>query len=196
MGPASKHACVYIENTHIFHGGKPSRETLSTHGPDVRARVGVIRLDAVVGGVAHPGDSEVGVPGCDDRVEDVEVSAMSAQVEEHIVGGLDPQGVAVAARLAAVELRDQTKQHQRETGRGAGETRAVRARKMHDGHPTVVARVQTSKLLCSLITCVRPARPLLPQNRARASRGRDVTPRVWEQRKTASHTCRVTPWVT
>lgn len=38
-----------------------------------------------------------------------------------------------------------------------------------------------------MITCVRPARPLLPQNRARASRGRDANPDVGTEKDGVSH---------
>lgn len=85
--------------------------------PDVRARLRIVGLDAVVGGVAHAGDREVGVPGRYDRVEHVDVPAVPAQVENLRVGGLDPQGVTVSAGRAAVELRQKKRKEKKRTKR-------------------------------------------------------------------------------
>lgn len=58
--------------------------------PDVRARVSVVGFDAVVGGVANAGGGQVGVPGGDNRVQNIEAAAVAAQVEVQVVRGLDP----------------------------------------------------------------------------------------------------------
>lgn len=73
--------------------------------PDVRARVCVVIDRVVVAARAHVRDGQVGVPGRDVRVEDVQTPAVPTKVEEFRVRGLDPQGVAVAAGGAAVELK-------------------------------------------------------------------------------------------
>lgn len=73
--------------------------------PDVGARVRVVFLSGVVSSIARARDGQVGVPGRDDRVEDIDASAVPPKVEELRVCGQDPQGVTVPTGLAAVKLK-------------------------------------------------------------------------------------------